>query len=134
MTGILLLGSLLGFGLWMVALASLNRSAIKRDALRINRQFRRKNQAHRREQIQKSFSGIGGSIAMIGQAISTRKAITKKQLSKYKKAAIDLELFASQKTRNAHEKLLNLLTAKTPPSGKQLSIAKKSLFTAIQNE
>lgn len=132
--GILILGSLIGFALWFLALRQSANSAQIRDRLKSTRKLKAFGRAKQKDQLIDSYNKIGTALAAITYNIDQKTNPGRSDLKTLKNSLLDLELFASVETRTAAKKIQNLLSREKAPSLQELNSAKKHLIQSIKKD
>lgn len=130
---IILAGLAAGTLVWILTGMIINSAQARREEKRMKRQTAYVMNDQKIEQLKESYDKINDAVSALSN-VFTAKGKPAVQISDYKKASVELELFASGDTLEAHKEFINLISASKPPSQKEFNAAKSELLQSLKQD
>ncbi len=130
---VILIGLMAGALVWIITGLIINYAQANRETKRMKRQTAYSIREQKIDQLKTVYNPIQNALSEIENTIGTNN-FSKQNLNEYKKAAVEIDLFASEQTINAHKEMINLLSGQQKPSEQAFDEAKNNLLQALKKD
>jgi len=131
---IVFFGGGIGALMWVFAANIMNSAQMRREEVRFARQERALDENRRLEQLSKTYGRLSDTIASLYKENGNKLVLNKDAMKNYMTASIELEMFGSEKSLEAHKQFASLLASGNSVSKEAFATAKNDLIAALKTD